>query len=82
MRTGLDMRTIATGKCELDLRGYKHQCRLDSLSSSGAQVNCLGFLQETFRGDKAVLHLDAETSEIACRVTHIAAAKIQLQFVD
>jgi hypothetical protein len=82
MRTGLDMRTIARGKCELDLSGYKHQCRLDSISSSGALVNCLGFLQETFPGDKAVLHLNAETEEIACRVTHIAAAKIQLLFVD
>jgi len=77
------MRTIASGKCELDFSGTRYQCRLDSISSSGAQVNCLGFLRETRRGDKAVLHLPAETSEeIACRVTHISAAKIQLRFVD
>lgn len=80
MRTGFDMRTIPGGKCELYLRGYRHQCRLDNISASEAQVNCLGFLQETFPGDKAVLHLD--TSEIACRVMQIAAAKIQLRFVD
>jgi primosomal replication protein N len=82
MRTGLDMQTIASDKCELDFSGTKYQCRLNSISSSGARVNCLGFLQETRRGDKAVLHLHAETNEIACRVTHITAAEIELRFGD
>ena len=76
------MRTIASDDCGLDFSGTKYQCRLNSISSSGARVNCLGFLQETRQGDKAVLHLDAETNEIACRVTHITAAKIQLRFGD
>ena len=83
MRTGLDRRTIASGECELDFSGTRYQCRLNSISSSGARVNCLGFLRETLRGDKAVLHLPTEASEeIASRVTHIAAAKIRLRFVD
>jgi hypothetical protein len=82
MRRELDMRTIASGRCELDLSGTKYECRLDGISSSTARLNCFGFLRETLPGDEAVLHLDAETSEIACRVTHIAAAKIQLRFVD
>ena len=82
MRTEHDMRTIASGKCELDIGGTLHECRLDSISSSGARVNCLGFLKETRRGDKTVLHLQAEGSEIACRVTRIAAGKIELQFMD
>jgi hypothetical protein len=77
------MRTIDSGKCELDFSGTRYQCRLDTISSSGARVNCLGFLRETLRGDRAVLHLPTGTSEeIACRVTHIEAAKIQLRFVD
>ena len=81
MRTGFDMRTIAGDQCELDLNGTRHQCRLNGISSSGARVNCLGFLQETRRGDKTVLHLHAEKNEITCRVTDITAAKIQLRFV-
>ena len=80
MRTGLNMRTISSGRCEVDLSGTTYQCRLDSISASGARVNCLGFLQETHLGDKAVLHLHAEMGEIACRVTEIAAAKIRLRF--
>lgn len=82
MRAGRDMQTVASDKCELDLSGTTYQCRLNSISSSGARVNCLGFLQETLQGDKAVLHLDAETNEIACRVTHITAAEIELRFGD
>ena len=80
MRTELDMRTIPSGKCELDLRGTRHECRLDSISATGAQVNCLGFLQESHQGDKALLHLHFEPGELACRVTHIAGAKIRLRF--
>ena len=82
MRTGLDMRNISSSRCELDLSGSRYQCRLDSISSSGARVNCLGFLRETQRGDKGVLHLPVETGDKACRVTQIEAAKIQLRFVD
>jgi hypothetical protein len=68
------------GRCELELGGYRHQCRLDRLSASGAQLNCLGFLHETLRGDKAVLHLQTEPESIACRIKGIAAGKIKLQF--
>jgi len=68
------------GRCELELGGYRHQCRLDRLSASGAQLTCLGFLHETLRGDKAVLHLKAEPESITCLVGQIAASKIQLQF--
>jgi hypothetical protein len=82
MRTEFNMRTITSDQCELDLNGTRHQCRLNGISSSGARVNCLGFLQETRRGDKTVLHLHADTNEITCRVTDITGAKIQLRFVD
>jgi len=82
MRRGVDMGTVSSGRCELDLSGSRYQCRLDNISASGARVNCLGFLRETQRGDKGVLHLKAGTGDIACRVTQIAAAKIQLRFVD
>ena len=82
MRTGLDVHAIASGEIELDFSGSRHQCRLDSISPSGAAVNCLGFLRETRRGDRVVLHLGAGTGDIACKVTAIAAAKIRLQFVD
>lgn len=81
-KTGLNMQTIASGKCELDLSGTTYQCRLDSVSAFGARLNCLGFLQETHQGDSGVLHLHAEPSAIDCRVTHIAAAKIRLRFVN
>jgi PilZ domain-containing protein len=81
MRTEHAMRTIASGKCELDIDGTLHECRLDSISSTGARLNCLGFLRETRKGDKTVLRLEAEANEIDCRVTRIAAGKIQLRFV-
>ena len=81
MRPGLDMRTVAGGKCELEFSDTRYQCRLDSISSSGARVNCLGFLDETQRGDKAVLHLH-QTNALACRIKHIAGASIQLRFID
>jgi primosomal replication protein N len=76
------MRTIAGDQCELDLNGTRHQCRLNDISSSGARVNCLGFLQETRRGDTTVLHLHAETNGVTCRVTDITGAKIHLRFID
>jgi hypothetical protein len=70
----------ANGRCELELSGYRHQCRLDRFSASGAELNCLGFLHETLKGDKALLHLDSEPESIACRVRQIAGGKIRLQF--
>lgn len=77
----LDIHSIDLGNCELDCSGSRHLCRIDRITSSGAAVNCLGFLRETRRGDKVVLHLGAEAGAIACRVTNIAAARIRLQFV-
>lgn len=81
MKRGLDKKNISSSRCELDLSGSRYHCRLDEISAAGARVNCLGFLRETQRGDKGVLHLQAEKGDIACRVAQIEAAKIQLRFV-
>lgn len=75
-----DSVSIAGNSCDLDLGSSRHQCRLESISSAGARVNCLGFLHETLRGDRGVLHLPADAGDIPCRVADIAAAKIKLRF--
>lgn len=82
MKNRLDLRSMHIGKCELDCSGYRHLCRIDSITSSGAAVNCLGFLRETRRGDRVVLHTGEEAGAIPCRVTAIRAGKIRLRFVD
>lgn len=69
-------------ECGIELSGFKHQCRLENISSSGAMVNCTGFLQETWPGDNCSLHLHHPEEEITCRVIHISASKIGLQFLD
>ena len=82
MKNRLELRSIDIGKCELDCSGSRHLCRIDRITSSGAAVNCLGFLRETRRGDRVSLHTGAGTGAIPCRVTAIAAGKIRLRFVD
>jgi hypothetical protein len=72
-------RAAIGSSCEVELSGSRYQCRLDSMSSAGARVICLGFLRETLRGDRALLHLPA-AGDIPCRVADIAAAKIKLRF--
>jgi hypothetical protein len=69
------------GKCEVELGGYRHECRLDSISRSGAEVNCTGFLRETSRGAACVLHLQDDARQKHCRVIDIAAGKLHLQFI-
>jgi hypothetical protein len=69
------------GKCEVELNGYRHECRLDSISRSGAEVNCTGFLRETGRGAACVLHLQDDARQKQCRVTDIAAGKLHLRFM-
>lgn len=69
------------GKCEVDLDGYRHQCRLDHISRSGADVTCTGFLGETSRGAACVLHLQDDARQIHGRVTDIAAGKLHLRFM-
>jgi hypothetical protein len=69
------------GKCEIELGGYRHECRLDSISRSGADVNCTGFLRETSRGDACVLHLQDDARQKQCRVMDIAAGKLHLRFM-
>jgi hypothetical protein len=69
------------GKCEVELGGYRHECRLDSISRSGAEVNCTGFLRETGRGAACVLHLQDDAHQKQCRVTDIAAGKLHLRFM-
>ena len=68
------------GKCEVDLGGYRHQCRLDGISRSGADVTCTGFLGETSRGEACVLHLQDDVRQIHGRVTDIAAGKLHIRF--
>ena len=68
------------GKCEVDLGGYRHQCRLDGISGSGAEVTCTGFLGEANRGESCVLHLPDDARRVNCRVTDIAAGKLHLLF--
>jgi len=81
-KTQIDTKTLVGSSCTLDLGSSHHECRLDRLSTAGARVICLGFLRETLRGDRAVLHLQSESGDIACKVADIAAAKIKLRFVD
>jgi hypothetical protein len=69
------------GKCEVDLGGYRHQCRLDSISRSGADVTCTGFLRETSRGDVCALYLHDDARQKQCQVTDIAAGKLHLRFM-
>jgi len=71
----------AQGKCEVELDGYRHECRLDSISRTGAEVNCMGFLRETSRGAVCVLHLQDDARQKHCRVIDIAAGKLQLRFM-
>lgn len=74
------MRTKSSERCVLDLGGSGYQCRIGNISMSGAMVNCIGFLQESWPGDKGVFHLNDSSGELACRITHIAASKIGLRF--
>ena len=69
------------GQCEVDLGGYRHQCRLDGITRTGAEVNCTGFLRGTSRGEACVLHLQDDARRIDCRVTKIAAGRMHLRFV-
>jgi len=73
---------VEIGKTELDCSGSRHLCRVDRITSSGAALNCLGFLRDTRPGDRVVLHASAEAGDIACRVTAIAAGKIRLRFEE
>lgn len=82
MTTRQKRRSTRSDECTIELSGYTHECRLENYSSSGALVNCGGFLQETWPGDKCALHLHNERRDIRCKVTHIAASKIGLQFTD
>ena len=77
-----DTRIYSSENCEVDLDGSIHHCRIDNISSSGAWVNCQGFLQEAWPGDKAVLHLHGQPGERVCHITHIAASKIGLRCDD
>ncbi len=69
------------GQCEVDLGGYRHQCRLDGITRTGAAVNCTGFLRGTSHGEACVLHLQDDARRIDCRVTEIAAGRMRLRFV-
>ncbi len=69
------------GKCEVDLDGSRHQCRLDGITRTGAKVNCTGFLRATSRGEPCVVHLQGDARQIGCRVTEIAAGRMHLRFV-
>ena len=75
-------RSVSSEKCEIDLSGSKHECRLKNISADGAMVSCVGFLRETWPGDECVLHLNDEGETKACKVTHIAASLIGLKFID
>ena len=80
INTRQEARTISSEKCEIKKSGSVYECRLEDISSSGAKVTCFGFLQETWPGDKCVLHLYGESGDIACQVMHIAASNIGLRF--
>ena len=67
------------GRCEVDLGGYRHQCRLDNISDRVAEVTCTGFLGEESRGEACVLHLPDDARRIDCRVTEIAGGKMHLR---
>jgi len=70
----------SSDRCELDLCGSSYKCRLDKISSSGAAVKCVGFLSESWPGDKGVLHLHDHVGEVACHITRIASSKISMRF--
>lgn len=82
VKTEFTTKTLVGSSCTLDLGSSRHQCRLDRISAAGARVICLGFLRETLRGDRAVLHLPAGSGDIDCSVADIAVARIKLRFVD
>ncbi len=73
-------RTGSSETCTLDLGSSRYRCRLSNISSSGALVTCVGFLQELWPGDKGVLRLDDRSDELACRITRIASSRIGLRF--
>ena len=73
-------RANASEKCELELNGSRYRCRLDNISSAGAMVKCIGFLQESWPGDKGVLRNLDHAEEHACHITHIASSKVGLRF--
>ena len=73
-----DMQTNSGENCELDLDGSIHQCRIDTISSSGASINCLGFLGESWPGDRCVVR--DQSGEHPCHIAQIAAANIRLRF--
>jgi len=77
-----DDRSIASDRCELNLSGSRHECRLKNISATGALVSCVGFLRETWPGDMCELHLHNESDAIVCQVTHIEASLVGLKFVD
>lgn len=74
------LRITSSKDCDLELSGSCYKCRLDNISSSGAEVKCSGFLQESWPGDKGVLHLHDHEGEVACHITRIASSKISLRF--
>ena len=74
------MRAKSSYRCELELGGSSFQCRIDNITPNGAAVNCTGFLQESWPGDKGVLHLHDHEGEVACRIMRIASSKISLRF--
>lgn len=80
LKTEFDTKNLVGSSCTLDLGSSRHECRLDRISGAGARVICLGFLRETLRGDRAVLHLPAGSGEVTCTVADIAAARIKLRF--
>lgn len=80
LKTELDTTKLVGSSCTLDLGSSRHACRLDRITPAGARVICLGFLRETLRGDRAMLHLPAGSGDIACTVADIAEAKITLRF--
>ena len=75
-------RSARSDECTIELGGLTHECRIGNYSASGALVNCKGFLQETWPGDTCEIHLRNDQRDIKCRVAHIAASKIGLQFID
>jgi len=79
INTRYETRAISSEECEIEKGGSVYECRLVDISSSGAKVTCFGFLQETWPGDRCVLHLYDE-SKILCEVKHIAASLIGLSF--
>jgi hypothetical protein len=75
-------RKDSSSACKINLGGSKHQCRIENISISGARVNCLGFLHETWPGDKCTLLLENDDNGIESLVTHISASHIGLKFVN